>query len=241
MTWESVAMHYLTGNLVVGTDPGGRISAFATSASKVKVIWQQEVGGSWIDGFVDARAYPTPVQTIEALDLAIGRNLDGTFDLFTKGRDERVYVYRGFTMVQTGERQHSNLWNAPKALGNHKCTGRIAVGQNEDGRLVVIFPSGDTFYYSEQTMPNRDKWEPLRRFGELPSGSWLPKKVDVIEESATGRNVRFRDNITGRVMSRKGFSKAIEAGNYPDYHIRVINGVRTPVSNPDSTTDDNLG
>ncbi|WP_325891000.1 hypothetical protein [Grimontia sp. NTOU-MAR1] len=67
------------------------------------------------------------------------------------------------------------------------------------------------------------------------------KKVSVISESKSGRNKSFRDNYSGESMSRAQFVKAIEGGNYPKYHVRKINGVKTPVSNPDSKHSNNLG
>jgi hypothetical protein len=42
-------------------------------------------------------------------------------------------------------------------------------------------------------------------------------------------------------MSRVNFVRAIERGRYPDYHVSVVNGVKTAVSNPDRTESDNLG
>lgn len=42
-------------------------------------------------------------------------------------------------------------------------------------------------------------------------------------------------------MTRVKFVKKIEQGNYPDYHVRKINNVKTPVSNPDGNDDNNLG
>ena len=42
-------------------------------------------------------------------------------------------------------------------------------------------------------------------------------------------------------MSRPQFVRAIENGQYPDYHVRNINHVPTPVSNPDRSTNNNLG
>jgi hypothetical protein len=42
-------------------------------------------------------------------------------------------------------------------------------------------------------------------------------------------------------MSRTQFVKEIEKGNYSDYHVRKINGVKTPASNPDGKTGNNLG
>lgn len=67
------------------------------------------------------------------------------------------------------------------------------------------------------------------------------KRVSVTRESSTGRNTQFHDNRTGRDMSRPQFVRAIENGQYPDYHVRNINHVLTPVSNPDRSTNNNLG
>ena len=67
------------------------------------------------------------------------------------------------------------------------------------------------------------------------------KRITVTSESAHGRNERFHDNRTGRDFSRESFVKAIEQGQYPKYHIREINGTKTPVSNPDKSRNNNLG
>ena len=42
-------------------------------------------------------------------------------------------------------------------------------------------------------------------------------------------------------MTRAQFVKAIKQGSFPDYHVRNINGIKTPVSNPDKTKKNNLG
>ncbi|SER07224.1 hypothetical protein SAMN05421690_100766 [Nitrosomonas sp. Nm51] len=42
-------------------------------------------------------------------------------------------------------------------------------------------------------------------------------------------------------MTRTKFVKEIEHGNYQNYHVRNINGVKTPVSNPDGRDKNNLG
>ena len=67
------------------------------------------------------------------------------------------------------------------------------------------------------------------------------KRVTVTDESDSGRNQRFHDNRTGADMTRAGFVREIDNGNYPNYHVRNINGVRTPVSNPDGKENNNLG
>ena len=66
------------------------------------------------------------------------------------------------------------------------------------------------------------------------------KRVSKLNENETGRNTKFIDNITCEKMTRAQFVKKIEQGHYEDYHIRVINKVKTPVSNPDKTTNNNL-
>ena len=42
-------------------------------------------------------------------------------------------------------------------------------------------------------------------------------------------------------MSRAQFVKEIEAGNYAQYHVRKVNGLKTPASNPDKSKGNNLG
>lgn len=66
------------------------------------------------------------------------------------------------------------------------------------------------------------------------------KRITVIEERDSGRNERFRDNTTGRTMSRSEFVSKIENGDYSKYHVRVVHGLKTPVSNPDHTENNNL-
>ncbi|MCZ0932791.1 MAG: hypothetical protein OXJ52_06545 [Oligoflexia bacterium] len=66
------------------------------------------------------------------------------------------------------------------------------------------------------------------------------KPIRVIKESPTGRNLRFENRRTGQEMSRSEFVKAIKGGQYQDYHTRNINGIETPVSNPDGKEGNNL-
>ncbi|NQZ27812.1 MAG: hypothetical protein HRT55_16005 [Colwellia sp.] len=66
-------------------------------------------------------------------------------------------------------------------------------------------------------------------------------RVKTIKENETGRNLRFKDTKTKKEMTDKGFVRAIKKGEYDGYHIRRINGVDTPVSNPNGISSDNLG
>lgn len=65
-------------------------------------------------------------------------------------------------------------------------------------------------------------------------------RVTVTQENSSGRNQRFHDNYSGTNMNRPEFVREIETGNYPNYHVRNVNGVKTPVSNPDGSTNNNL-
>lgn len=67
------------------------------------------------------------------------------------------------------------------------------------------------------------------------------KRVTVTRETPSGRNVGFHDNRKGIDMSRSEFVRQIERANYGNYHVRNINGVKTPVSNPDGKSGNNLG
>ena len=69
----------------------------------------------------------------------------------------------------------------------------------------------------------------------------MPKRVNVTRETSTGRNTYFHDNYTDTDMTRAQFVRQINNGNYENYHVRNINGVPTPVSNPDSSRNNNLG
>lgn len=67
------------------------------------------------------------------------------------------------------------------------------------------------------------------------------KRITVTNEDNNGRNQNFRDNYTGKTMSRSKFVSEINKGNYNNYHVRKVNGIDTPVSNPDSNRNNNLG
>ncbi len=66
------------------------------------------------------------------------------------------------------------------------------------------------------------------------------KRVSVTKEGGSGWNLRFHDNVTGENLSRAQFVRLIE-GKYPGFHVRVLHGLKTPVSNPDSSDNNNLG
>lgn len=69
----------------------------------------------------------------------------------------------------------------------------------------------------------------------------MAKRVSLTREDRNRRNTHFIDNYNGNKMTRSQFVKEIEKGNYDNYHVRKIKGIKTPVSNPDSSENNNLG
>ncbi len=69
----------------------------------------------------------------------------------------------------------------------------------------------------------------------------MKTRISVIRESKTGRNEMFLDGFSNIKMTRNQFVKKIENGCYENYHVRKINNVKTPVSNPDNNKKNNLG
>lgn len=70
----------------------------------------------------------------------------------------------------------------------------------------------------------------------------MPKtpRIEVIKENKSGLNQSFRDNQTGKVMTRGEFADAIQKGLYDDYHVMKQNNKRIPRSNPDRSKNNNL-
>lgn len=66
-------------------------------------------------------------------------------------------------------------------------------------------------------------------------------RITVTNESDSGRNQTFHDNYKGNDMTRKQFVDKIKSGEYENYHVRKINGIDTPCSNPDKSKNNNLG
>lgn len=67
------------------------------------------------------------------------------------------------------------------------------------------------------------------------------KPIVVLKEDKNGRNELFFDLVKNVPLTREEFVTAIEAGSYPDYTVKIVHGIATPVSNPDGRQTNNLG
>lgn len=63
----------------------------------------------------------------------------------------------------------------------------------------------------------------------------------VIDESKTGRNQRFVDILTGRIMTLEKITQEIHNGDYAGYYLSNSGQILAPASKPDKTTVNNLG
>lgn len=81
-----------------------------------------------------------------------------------------------------------------------------------------------------------------RKYGGEGLIKTVPKGlVIVVKETESGENIEFLDIGNKKVMDKSLFVSEIEAGNYPDYEIRLIKGVKTPFSKRDRFYFNNLG
>lgn len=69
----------------------------------------------------------------------------------------------------------------------------------------------------------------------------MAKIIKCIAQNSTGRNILFKDMSSETKMTRSQFVSKIENNKYSDYHVRTINGIKTPCSNPDKSERNNLG
>lgn len=65
-------------------------------------------------------------------------------------------------------------------------------------------------------------------------------RLEVISESSTGLNTRFRDTSTNEELTRGEAAKRVNKGEYPDYHVAKYEGKNVIRSNPDRSKNNNL-
>ncbi|MNZ81316.1 hypothetical protein D3C78_999790 [compost metagenome] len=63
-------------------------------------------------------------------------------------------------------------------------------------------------------------------------------RLEVVQESKTGLNQKFKDNKTGEILSRGEVANRIN--EFPDYHVMRVDGKRVIRSNPDKSEKNNL-
>lgn len=66
----------------------------------------------------------------------------------------------------------------------------------------------------------------------------IADNIKAVKENETGRNTHF--NVNGQIKTRATVVKEIKQGQHPNHHVRKINGIDTPVSNPDKTSNNNI-
>lgn len=69
---------------------------------------------------------------------------------------------------------------------------------------------------------------------------WLLKSLQKAEDK-NGRNILFFDVVKKIMLTSDEFIMQIQKGIYSSYTVKNINGVLTPLSNPDNRSTNNLG
>jgi hypothetical protein len=169
-----------------------------------------------IDAF--RHAYVSAVFAIEyneeAADLLGRLNEFGPGDLYSNSKDPRSL--------------NMDLWNnqvgreyARKFNGRDKLLKAIHQAM-KNGELITSIEDKREFQGSKIKSVNKSK------------------SVIVLKEDNKGRNELFFDLVSKTVYSREEFVTKIKAGEYKNYFIKLINGVETPHSKPDSHSKNNL-
>lgn len=156
----------------------------------------------------------TQVYSEETADILGRLNEYITFDLYSNSKDPRSL--------------NMDLWN--NSIGRKY--GKEAKSRQELLKLIhEALKNGELII----DLDDSRKYE-----GASNDPSNKSKPLVVLEEGEKGRNLTFLDMISGEVMGRDIVVARIEAGNYPNYTVKVINGISTPVSKPDGRETNNL-
>ena len=143
----------------------------------------------------------------------------------------RLYEMNPFGRSQPGDPAATNmdLWN--NAVGrkyglkakDRKSLLKMIHKALEDGELII-------------TPKDKRRYE-----GATHNPVNKSKPVIVLQESKKGRNEVFFDTEKKTILTAGEFASLIESGLYPGYTVKMIKGMPTPVSNPDSRGTNNLG
>lgn len=156
----------------------------------------------------------TQVYSEETADILERLNEYITFDLYSNSKDPRSL--------------NMDLWN--NAVGRKY--GKKATNRQELLKLIhEALKNGELIIDIDDSR----KYE-----GASNDPSNKSKPLVVLEESDRGSNLTFLDMVSGEVMGRDTVVARIEAGSYPNYTVKVINGISTPVSKPDGRETNNL-
>lgn len=122
-----------------------------------------------------------------------------------------------------------DLWN--NAVGRK-------YGQKAKGRKSLLKMIHKAMENGELILTPKDK----RKYeGATHDPVNKSKPVIVLQESKKGRNEVFFDVEKKTIFTAGEFVSMIDAGDYPGYTVKIIKGIPTPVSNPDSRGTNNLG
>lgn len=113
----------------------------------------------------------------------------------------------------------------------------IKLALKHDTRTELLIAIREALNSGELIIDTEDE---RRYFGEEvtpPSGLY---PVIKLAEDDKGRNSHFFDFDKKEGLTRENFVAAIKDGKYPKYHIRNVDGIEYPASNPDDKSGNNL-
>jgi len=169
-------------SLAVGQNQDGRLEIFAGGPDGLWHIWQTVPNGDWSDW----SRLGNPSVGAPYHSLAVGQNHDGRLEVFTLSSKSGSGDTNLLNIWQTAPNGGWSDWNnlgrpdEPGGFFDHRNTRRrLAVGQNQDGRLEVFTvhwgdinknPAVANFWHIWQTAPNNG-WSGWDNLGHHPEST----------------------------------------------------------------------
>ena len=184
------------------------------------------------DGKVDPTAFGLADNDVDAFRHAFVSGVftqvygEKTADIF--GRVNEYSPFSWYSDAKNPGSLNMDLWN--NNIGRK-------YGKKTKDRKKLLKMIHDALNRGELIIDPKDNREYK---GETSASINESNPVIVLEENKQGRNELFFDLAKKVLLSRAEFVRAIEAGDYPAYTVKNINGLLTPVSKPDDKETNNL-
>lgn len=159
--------------------------------------------------------------------------------VFTQVYGEKVANYLGLINEYDPFGQYSNAMN-PRSrnmdLWNNKVWRKY--GKKTRGRKILLKLIHKSLKTGELIIDFKDSREFV---GSTKAPKKLSKPIVSLEKSKTGRNQKFYDIQKKVEFTREDLVSQINAGAYPGYTVKIIRGIKTPVSKRDGRITNNIG
>jgi hypothetical protein len=198
--------------------------------------------------YFDRYIRPLPKKKNGQFDLFAGGFDDNDVDafrhayvsgVFTQDFGENTANILGFLVEHSPEAQLSHSFS-PRSRNMDLWNNRVGrkYGKKTNSRKKLLKLIHGAMKGGELILDLID----IREFtGKQSPPKKVSKPIISVSKSPTGRNQQFFDLQKQILLTRPELVSLIRAGEYPDYSIKIIRGIETPVSKRDSQKTNNIG